>query len=300
MSLERYRSSRIVALNAHASAYDAACAMENNHVGVVIVQDHGQLVGILTDRDLAMRVIGFQLDPMQTQLSDVMTPRPAWVSINESEQAAISMMRDRHVRRLPIVDNDRVVGLVTLDDLMLSLNAPPQHLAEIVRAQLAEPARLKPRGAIQPGKVGRTLSGRRTRAEPRHKVHADQTFHDFLRRLQAATGLDSAERALTAFLVVATAVMRRISPAEASDFAAQLPSRLRERLLELPAGPDRAVTLSAIEAELARRLDLDGTTAADLVKRIGSVVGTFVSEGEVDNVRAQLPRELKSLFRPHA
>src|SRR5688572_7907360 len=160
MSLERYRSSRIVALNAHASAHDAACAMENNHVGVVIVQDHGQLVGILTDRDLALRVIGYQLDPTETQIADVMTPRPAWVSINESEQAAISMMRDHHVRRLPIVENDRVVGLVTLDDLILSLNAPPQHLAEIVRSQLAEPARLKPRGAVQPGRVGRTVGGK--------------------------------------------------------------------------------------------------------------------------------------------
>src|SRR5688572_13380265 len=160
MSLERYRSSRIVALNAYASAHDAACAMENNHVGVVIVQDHGQLVGILTDRDLALRVIGYELDPNQTQIADVMTPRPTWVSIHETEQAAISMMRDRHVRRLPIVENDRVVGLVTLDDLILSLNAPPQHLAEIVRAQLAEPARLKPRGMLHPTKLGRTVAGK--------------------------------------------------------------------------------------------------------------------------------------------
>lgn len=294
MSLERYRSSRVVALNAHASAHEAARAMESNHVGVLVVLEQGKLVGILTDRDLALRVIGFQLDPTQTQLADVMTPRPAWLAIDDTEQAALAMMRDHHVRRLPLIENEHVVGILTLDDLILSRSAPPEALAEIVRAQLAEPAPHKPRGAVQPSRGA--ASRRPPSGEPRHDVHADQTFHEFMRRLQGATAIDSPERALTAFVVVASGLMRRITPAEAADFAAQLPTRIRERLLELPAGPDRQVTRESIEADMARRLDLDGAQAAELVSRVGGVLGSFVSEGELEDVTSQLPRELKGLI----
>jgi CBS domain-containing protein/uncharacterized protein (DUF2267 family) len=299
MSLEQYRSSRVVALNAHASAHDAVYAMQNNHVGAIVVIEQGELVGILTDRDIALRVIGFQLEPTETQLADVMTPRPAWLGIDDTEQAALATMRDRHVRRLPLLENGRVVGLVTLDDLILSQRVALSALADIVRGQLAEPARFKPRGATQPAALS---SGHPTGTgpEPRHRIHADQTFHDFMRRLAQVTGMESAERALTAFLVVAAGIMRRITPAEASDFAAQLPSRLRERLLELPAGPDRDVTRASIEAEMARRLDLDGASAAELVARVGAVLSEFVSAGELGDVTAQLPRDLKGLFRPHA
>src|SRR5262249_17329685 len=119
MSLEKYRRHRLVVLHPNESAYGAARAMEANHVGVVLIEEKGVLRGIATDRDLALRVIGRGLDAPRTPLVAVMTPGPSTLPVTEGEHAAAELMRIRRVRRVPILEGERLVGLVTLDDLML-------------------------------------------------------------------------------------------------------------------------------------------------------------------------------------
>jgi len=289
----------MVVLNGNTSVYDAARAMESNHVGAVMVQDEGKLSGIVTDRDLALRVIGYELDPHQTWLCDIMTSDPAWVSVDQSEEQALELMRDRHVRRLPILSAGKVVGVLSLDDVILSHAAAPHVLSAIVRSQLAEPAPHKPAGVVHPQRLAHESPGEApSDAESRHRLHADQTYRAFLRRVQRATGIEQQERALTAFEVVASAIVRRITAREAIDFTAQLPLIVRERLLECPAGPDRSIDRASIEAEMVRRLDLDRGEAAELVKKVGAALSDFVSSGELDDVDAQLPTELKGWVRP--
>ena len=94
MSLDQYcRGKRTVIQNSSTSVYDAVRALESNHIGAIIVQDAGRVVGIVTDRDLALRVIGFDLDPKEALLHDVMTPEPATLSITDSEEQAIKWAR---------------------------------------------------------------------------------------------------------------------------------------------------------------------------------------------------------------
>jgi len=155
MSLERYRLDRIVIQNPQTPVYDAARAMESNHIGFIVVAEHGRVVGVLTDRDIALRVIRFQLDPTQATLNDVMTDNPATLSIESDEKAALELMRDRHVRRIPLVEHGTVVGVVTLDDLTLSRTAEREALREVIRAQLAEPAPFKPKHELHPTKPAR-------------------------------------------------------------------------------------------------------------------------------------------------
>ena len=73
MSLRFYRMPRLVALSPSTAVLDAARAIENNNIGAVVVQDQGRVVGIVTDRDLAVRVVGRALDPRTTPLAGVMT-----------------------------------------------------------------------------------------------------------------------------------------------------------------------------------------------------------------------------------
>jgi CBS domain-containing protein len=73
MSLRCYRIPRLVALKPSTSVLDAARALENNNIGAVVVQDQGSVVGIVTDRDIAVRVVGQGRDPRTTFLSEVMT-----------------------------------------------------------------------------------------------------------------------------------------------------------------------------------------------------------------------------------
>src|SRR5262249_55111820 len=130
----------------------------------------------------------------------------------------------------------------------------------------------------------------------RHEARMAQTLRQFEDRLCSALGLRDRDMALEAFEVVTGALMRRLMPREAHDFAAQLPARVRERLMEEPPGPDRSVTRTAIEDELARRLSLSIEEASRLVERIGATLGEFVSQGELEQVRDQLPGSLKPLI----
>lgn len=296
MSLERYRLDRVLVQNQGASVYDAVRAMESNHVGLVVVTEHGRLVGVLTDRDVALRVAGFQLDPAETRLQDVMTEHPAALPIGASEREALELMRDRHVRRIPLVEGDAIVGVVTLDDLILSKTVDRDPLREVIRAQLAEPAVFKPRGELHPVKPARYPTHEGVRRAWTRVARAQQTTDQALRLVQMTTHLETQERAFLALDIVTSAIVRRVTAGEAKDMLSQLPSELRERWLDLPAGPDRDVTRQSVVEELRERLSVDADRADELAGEVGLALSALISEGELDHLRGQLPEGLRELL----
>lgn len=281
MPLNAYRRPRMVVLNANSSVLEAARAMEQNRIGAVFVQDGGQLVGVVTDRDLAVRALGRALDPEATMISDVMTPTPLTLSPADSIDDAIQLMQDRNVRRIPLVDGKRIVGVVTLDDLLLDEAAPLEELAAIVEAQIGEG------GPV----VSDRLPGRR-----RSIARAEATLGRLLRQAREAAGLDNAEQARIALDTVLAALVRRLTPTEARDMISQLPSLLQPPLKKIPPGPDRSVTRDSIEAELAARLNLDPKRAGQVLVAIASTISGTVSAGEMEQVRRQLPLELQDVL----
>lgn len=296
MSLAQYcRDKRTVIQSANTTAYDAARALEANHIGAIIVQEGGRVVGVVTDRDLLLRVVGFHRDPTETRLRDVMTPEPATLSIEDSEQQAIELMRAWHVRRIPIVDGERIAGIVTLDDLILSGAVDLAAAADIVAVQLGQPSRAKPAGLTHPSRPGTGMQAPIEHAE-RHATRAAQTLRKFSTRLQRDLGLDNAEQAVAAFEVVASGLVRRLTASEAQHFASQLPSTIRGHLLDLPGGPDLEVTRESIERDMAHRLELDRESAAMLVREVCMSLGELVSPGEIQHVVNQLPRDMKEIF----
>jgi CBS domain-containing protein len=108
-----------VALPATASAVDAALAMRDFDVGAVIVLDDGQVCGIVTDRDIVVRVIANGNYPASTQLGEVCSRELATVSPGEPLEAAVCLMRDKALRRLPVVEDGQPVGIVSIGDLAL-------------------------------------------------------------------------------------------------------------------------------------------------------------------------------------
>src|SRR6185295_8201156 len=111
MSLKWYQRPRLVALNSSTSVLDAARAIENNSIGAVVVQDSSEVVGIVTDRDLTIRVVGRGLDPKTTPLRDVMTSPVITLSLRDRQETAIQIMQERNVRRIPLVEQGRLVGI---------------------------------------------------------------------------------------------------------------------------------------------------------------------------------------------
>ena len=281
MSLKSYLRPRMVVLKPSSTALEAARAIESNNIGAVVVQDKGRIVGIITDRDLAVRVVGQGLDARTTALAAVMTTTVAKLSPEDSQDDAVRLMHRRNVRRIPLVDGDQLVGIVTLDDLLLDEAAPLDQLTAVVEAQL---------GAGGPAPTVRSPARRRSTSR------AEATYARLLNQVRSEASLTSADEAEIALDVVLESVVRRLTPDEADDLIAQLPSLLQPSLHALAAGPDKEVTRDTIERELGRRLEVEPERAAHVLRCIGGTLAQNVSAGQMEDVRRQLPAELRGVF----
>jgi uncharacterized protein (DUF2267 family) len=139
-------------------------------------------------------------------------------------------------------------------------------------------------------------SERTAKPRTRHAARVLKTSHEAAAVVREMTGLDDVTTALAALEIVAGGIVRRIMPREAYDFIAQLPSELHEALLDLPAGPDVNVTLQTIGAELTAGLSLDPDRAGALMRDVGMAIRNLVSRGEIEDVIAQLPAEMRVLL----
>jgi CBS domain-containing protein len=96
---------------------DAARNMAERHIGAVLIGSGGRLEGIFTERDLLIRVVARGLDPDGTPLSAVMTADPDTVGPGDLASLALERMRTSGYRHVPVVEDDEVVGIVSLRDL---------------------------------------------------------------------------------------------------------------------------------------------------------------------------------------
>jgi CBS domain-containing protein len=132
MSLGRFRSP-VAFAHADDTVEKAAQVMRDRHVGCLVVQDDGHPAGIVTDRDLVIRVLAEGRDAASSRLGDFVTYDPATVSVDDGIETAVDRMRRHGVRRLPIVDqNGDVVGIVTADDLVVLLGNEMAAVSEAI------------------------------------------------------------------------------------------------------------------------------------------------------------------------
>jgi CBS domain-containing protein len=132
MSLRNFCRKPTVKISPEKTIWEACQMMKDNEVGCLIVENNGKLCGILTDRDIALKVTGEEKEPRATKVADVMTPDPVRISINQDLQHLTSLMHAFYVRRVPVVDGyDTTLGIVTLDDLIALLG---DEMSEIGKA----------------------------------------------------------------------------------------------------------------------------------------------------------------------
>jgi CBS domain-containing protein len=110
----------------------AAKLMRNRNTGDVLVTDEGKIVGILTDRDIAVRVTAKSLDPDQVLVHDVMSTRMLTGEPNWDLDKIAKMMGKHQIRRLPIVENGVPIGMVSLSDIALH-NDHKSHVAQSLK-----------------------------------------------------------------------------------------------------------------------------------------------------------------------
>jgi CBS domain-containing protein len=110
---------------------EAARVMRDASIGDVLVsRPDGTVCGIVTDRDLAINVVAEGADPNSMTVGDICNHRLEWVESGDPVAAAVSKMRQHAIRRLPVIDDGRLVGIVSLGDLAMERD-PESALADI-------------------------------------------------------------------------------------------------------------------------------------------------------------------------
>jgi CBS domain-containing protein len=136
------------------SITDVSKKMKDLDIGSLLICEAEKLVGILTDRDITIRVIAEGRNPEDTMVGDVMSKDPATVGEDDTLERAENLMHDRQVRRLPVVDADRrLVGYLATATLA---RAEDEETVGHVFKGISERAQPKPMGAALRGKRRKT------------------------------------------------------------------------------------------------------------------------------------------------
>lgn len=118
MEVQRIMSTKPISISGEESAAVAARLLSRHNIGALpVCSKEGKLRGIVTDRDIVLRCIAPGEDPKHTPVSDIMTRRLVWVDIRDSCDTAARLMASRQIRRLPVQEDGRLVGMVSLGDL---------------------------------------------------------------------------------------------------------------------------------------------------------------------------------------
>jgi CBS domain-containing protein len=116
-------------------ATEAAELMKNKHVGSIpIIEDQQsrRLVGIITDRDLAIRIVSEGLDGKSTKLATIMTRNAVTCKAEDDLQKAVDMMSKHQLRRIPVVDDDnKVLGIIAQSDVAMYFDHPKKVAAMV-------------------------------------------------------------------------------------------------------------------------------------------------------------------------
>ena len=119
-----------VSLDADRSLWDAARQMRDSDIGDVVVLKDGNICGIATDRDIVVRAVADGKDPRATTIGEVCSKEVTTLLLDTSIDDAVALMRDKALRRLPVVQDGMPVGIVSLGDLAMKQD-PRSALADI-------------------------------------------------------------------------------------------------------------------------------------------------------------------------
>jgi CBS domain-containing protein len=104
-------------LGPEATLGEAATLMRQEDCGSIPIVDGGRLVGIVTDRDIVIRAVATGKDPRSTKVSEVMSADPVCISPDTDVAEAASVMADRQIRRLPVVEDGKLAGILVIGQI---------------------------------------------------------------------------------------------------------------------------------------------------------------------------------------
>lgn len=100
------------------TVYHAIELMCEKNIGGLVIVESGKLVGIFTERDYARKLILKGKSSKDTRISELMTPNPITVRTDNSVEDCMKIMTERHIRHLPVVENEQLIGVISIGDLV--------------------------------------------------------------------------------------------------------------------------------------------------------------------------------------
>lgn len=113
-----------------ACVIDALKLMADKEVGALVVLEEETLVGIISERDYARKVTLKEKSSMDTPVSEIMTQRVICVGPEQTIQECMAVMTDKHVRHLPVLEDDRLVGIVSIGDVVKAIITHQEFMIE--------------------------------------------------------------------------------------------------------------------------------------------------------------------------
>jgi CBS domain-containing protein len=128
--LLRNKGFEVYSVEPDATVYDALKLMADKNVGAVLVLDSGNLVGILSERDYARKVVLQGRTPVDTPAREIMTDRVICVRPQETVEECMALMTEKKVRHLPVLEENELIGVISIGDVVKSTIAQKEFIIE--------------------------------------------------------------------------------------------------------------------------------------------------------------------------
>lgn len=111
----------IWSIRSDASVFDALKLMANKEIGALLVIDDANLVGVISERDYARKVVLKGRSAENTHVKDIMSPNVVSIQTGQDVKACMTLMTDKRIRHLPVMDGSAILGVVSIGDLVKSI-----------------------------------------------------------------------------------------------------------------------------------------------------------------------------------
>ena len=128
--LLKVKNKNIWTIEPGATVYDAISEMANKQIGALVVSEDKKVIGIITERDYARKVILKDKSSKDTLVREIMTERVIYVKPDQKIEDCMALMTKKHIRHLPVLDGDRLVGMISIGDVVKTLISEKEFLID--------------------------------------------------------------------------------------------------------------------------------------------------------------------------
>jgi len=134
--LLEYKGAEVWTISPDATVYDALKLMAEKEIGALVVVDGQRLIGLMSERDYARKVILLDRGSSETRVMEIMSPANHTIARDETTATCMTLMTENRIRHLPVVEEDRLIGLISIGDVVRAVMGEQKFLIEQLEAYI--------------------------------------------------------------------------------------------------------------------------------------------------------------------